>query len=53
MEHFILKMGRFKHPIKNFRFNESPVIALNKIEALGKPERSISVESYRSYLIRQ
>jgi predicted Zn-dependent protease len=48
---FYIENGQIKHPIKNFRFNESPVIALNNIEALGKPERSISVESYRSYLI--
>jgi len=48
---FYIENGQIKHPVKNFRFNESPVIALNNIEALGKPERSISVESYRSYLI--
>jgi len=48
---FYIENGQVKHPIKNFRFNESPVIALNNIEALGKQERSISVESYRSYLI--
>jgi predicted Zn-dependent protease len=48
---FYIENGQIKHPIKNFRFNESPVIALNNIEALGKQERSISVESYRSYLI--
>ncbi len=48
---YYIENGQVKFPIKNFRFNESPVIALNNIEALGKPERSISVESYRSYLI--
>jgi predicted Zn-dependent protease len=48
---FYIENGKIKHPIKNFRFNESPVIALNNVEALGKPERSISVESYRSYLV--
>lgn len=48
---FYIENGQIKYPIKNFRFNESPVIALNNIEALGKPERSISVESYRSYLV--
>ena len=48
---FYIENGKIKHPIKNFRFNESPVIMLNNVEALGKPERSISVESYRSYLI--
>jgi predicted Zn-dependent protease len=48
---FYIENGQIKYPIKNFRFNESPVIALNNIEAMGKPERSISVESYRSYLV--
>lgn len=48
---FYIENGVIKHPIKNFRFNESPVIMLNNVEALGKPERTISVESYRSYLI--
>ena len=48
---FYIENGKVKFPIKNFRFNESPVIMLNNVDSLGKPERSISVESYRSYLI--
>ncbi|PUZ23071.1 peptidase C69 [Chitinophaga parva] len=48
---FYIENGEIKFPIKNMRFNESPVIMLNNVEALGKVERSISVESYRSYLI--
>lgn len=48
---FYIENGQIKFPIKNMRFNESPVIMLNNVEELGKPERSISVESYRSYLI--
>ncbi|HEY6902120.1 MAG TPA: TldD/PmbA family protein [Puia sp.] len=48
---FYIENGEVKFPVKNFRFNESPVIMLNNVEALGKPERSISVESYRSYLV--
>lgn len=48
---FYIENGKIKHPVKNFRFNESPVIMLNNVEALGKPERAISVESYRSYMI--
>jgi predicted Zn-dependent protease len=34
---FYIENGKIKHPIKNFRFNESPVIMLNNIEELGKP----------------
>jgi predicted Zn-dependent protease len=48
---FYIENGKIKFPVKNFRFNESPVIMLNNLEAMGKTERSISVESYRSYLI--
>jgi predicted Zn-dependent protease len=36
---FYIEDGEIKHPIKNFRFNESPVIMLNNIEELGKPVR--------------
>jgi predicted Zn-dependent protease len=36
---FYIENGEIKHPIKNFRFNESPVIMLNNIEEIGKPVR--------------
>jgi predicted Zn-dependent protease len=36
---FYIENGRIKHPIKNFRFNESPIIMLNNLESLGKPQR--------------
>jgi predicted Zn-dependent protease len=36
---FYIENGEIKHPIKNMRFNESPVIMLNNIEELGKPVR--------------
>ncbi|QDA59877.1 TldD/PmbA family protein [Hymenobacter jejuensis] len=36
---FYIENGKIKHPVKNFRFNESPVIMLNNIEAIGKPVR--------------
>ena len=36
---FYIENGQIKYPIKNFRFNESPVIMLNNIEELGKPVR--------------
>ncbi|MBV6322848.1 TldD/PmbA family protein [Duganella violaceipulchra] len=34
---FYIENGKIKHPIKNFRFNESPVSMLNNIDELGKP----------------
>ncbi|HWB28233.1 MAG TPA: TldD/PmbA family protein [Chitinophagaceae bacterium] len=48
---FYIENGQIKFPIKNFRFNESPVIMLNNLDALGKPERTVSTESNASYLI--
>lgn len=48
---FYIENGQIKFPIKNFRFNESPVIMLNNLEALGKPERTISGEGGGTALI--
>jgi predicted Zn-dependent protease len=36
---FYIENGQIKFPVKNFRFNESPVIMLNNLEAIGKPVR--------------
>lgn len=37
---FYIENGVIKYPIKNMRFNESPVIMLNNLEELGQPERT-------------
>ncbi len=34
---FYIENGKILYPIKNFRFNESPVTMLNNIEAIGQP----------------
>ncbi|WP_259016144.1 TldD/PmbA family protein [Emticicia fluvialis] len=36
---FYIENGKIKFPVKNFRFNESPVIMLNNLEAMGAPVR--------------
>ncbi|MCS6988987.1 MAG: TldD/PmbA family protein [Chloroherpetonaceae bacterium] len=36
---FYIENGKIQYAIKNMRFNESPVIMLNNLDALGKPER--------------
>lgn len=36
---FYIENGEIKYPIKNLRFNESPVIMLNNIDELGRPVR--------------
>jgi predicted Zn-dependent protease len=41
---FFIENGKIKHPIKNFRFNESPIIMLNNLETLGKQERVVTSE---------
>lgn len=48
---FYIEDGKIQFPVKNFRFNESPVIMLNNLEELGKSERTVSVESNLNYLL--
>ncbi|MCM5662976.1 TldD/PmbA family protein [Galbibacter mesophilus] len=36
---FYIENGKLKHPVKNFRFNESPIIMLNNLETLGQQVR--------------
>jgi len=36
---FYVENGAIKHAVKNFRFNESPVIMLNNVDAFAKPVR--------------
>lgn len=48
---FYIENGQIKFPVKNFRFNESPIIMLNNLEQLGHPERTISGESGSAALI--
>ena len=48
---FYIENGQIKFPVKNFRFNESPVIMLNNLEEMGIPERTVSDESNNNYLI--
>lgn len=36
---FFIENGKIVYPVKNFRWNESPIIMLNNLEALGKPQR--------------
>lgn len=48
---FYIENGEIKFPVKNFRFNESPIIMLNNLEEMGKSERTVSAESNASYLL--
>jgi len=42
---FLIEDGKITKSVKNFRFNESPVIMLNNIMAMGKPVRVSASES--------
>lgn len=47
---FLIENGRITRPLKNFRFNESPLFMLNKLDELGRTERTstgIAVPSMR------
>jgi predicted Zn-dependent protease len=48
---FYIENGKIQYPVKNFRFNESPVIMLNNLEELGITERIVSEESNNNYLL--
>ncbi len=36
---FYIENGQIRYPVKNFRFNESPIIMLNNLEQLGQQVR--------------
>jgi predicted Zn-dependent protease len=36
---WLIEDGKISKPIKNFRFTESPLFALNKVEQIGAPQR--------------
>jgi predicted Zn-dependent protease len=36
---FLIEKGKITRPLKNFRWNESPLFMLNKIDELGRAER--------------
>jgi len=42
---FYIENGAIQYPVKNFRFNESPVAMLNGVEELGRPVRVADDES--------
>ncbi len=48
---FYVERGRITYAIKNFRFNESPVIMLNNLDALGRPARVQSAQTQGRVMI--
>jgi predicted Zn-dependent protease len=39
---WLVEHGKISKPVKNFRFTESPLFILNKVEQIGRPERVFS-----------
>jgi predicted Zn-dependent protease len=35
---FLIERGKVTRPLKNFRWNESPLLMLNRLEDIGRPE---------------
>jgi predicted Zn-dependent protease len=42
---FLIENGKVTRPIKNLRYNESPIFMLNNLQMLGRPERVSASES--------
>ncbi|HEU4641157.1 MAG TPA: metallopeptidase TldD-related protein [Gemmatimonadaceae bacterium] len=38
---WLIEHGKITHPVKNFRFRESPLYAFNNLESLGAPVRAL------------
>jgi predicted Zn-dependent protease len=41
---FLIEKGKVTRPLKNMRWNDSPVVALNNVDAMTAPERAVSGE---------
>lgn len=48
---FYIEDGQIKYAVKNMRFNESPVIMLNNLDALGRPVRVRTDETGQPSLV--
>jgi len=45
---FLIENGKVTRPVKNMRWNESPIVAFNNIDAMTAPERVVSGEGIGS-----
>jgi len=49
---FLIENGRVSRPVKNFRFNDSPLFMLNNLEAIGRPVRTASGDAMPAIRVR-
>lgn len=45
---FLIEKGKVTRPVRNMRWNESPIVAFNNVEAMTAPERVVSGEGVGS-----
>ena len=43
---FLIEKGKITRPVKNMRWNESPIVTFNNIEAMSAPERVVTREGF-------
>jgi predicted Zn-dependent protease len=49
---FLIEKGAITRPLKNFRWNESPLLMLNRLEDIGRPEPVAAGRSMPALRIR-
>jgi predicted Zn-dependent protease len=49
---FLIENGKIARPIKNFRFNESPLFMLNNLDAIGRPVRTSGGDAMPALRVR-
>ena len=49
---FLIESGKIARPIKNFRFNESPLFMLNNLDAIGRPVRTAGGDAMPAIRVR-
>jgi predicted Zn-dependent protease len=43
---FLIEKGKVTRPVKNMRWNESPIVALNNVDAMTPTERTVTGEGF-------
>ena len=49
---FLIENGKITRPLKNFRFNDSPLFMLNNLDAIGRPVRTASGDAMPAIRVR-
>lgn len=49
---FLIENGRVTRPVKNFRFNDSPLFMLNNLDAIGRPVRTAGGDAMPALRVR-